>query len=58
MNLKRLLIGFAVVCIIASVIMYQFKHDSHLSELGDVFWIPLPIGLISVVIALTSKFKK
>ena len=41
-----------VLCIAASVAMYFIgKNSSHLSELSDFWWIPLPLGLLALFIA-------
>jgi CDP-diglyceride synthetase len=45
-----------IVCLIASAVMYSFVNDSHLSELGDAFWVPLPLA--GTFLLLASKTTK
>lgn len=53
---KPIFIIIAIVAFIAAAVMYLVgKDSSHLSELYDVFWIPLPLGLICLILAFTSK---
>ena len=52
MNKKSLFYILGVVCVIASIAMYMIgKNSSHLSELKDFWWIPLPLGAIALLIA-------
>ncbi len=56
MNKKKLYTLMALVCIVAAIIMYfTGKGSSHLSELYDYFWLPLPLGAIFLLMA--SKIK-
>lgn len=49
-----LLIG--LLALIASGVMYFVgKDSSHLSELYDMFWVPLPLAAISLLVAFTNK---
>ena len=44
---KTVLNVVGILALIAAAAMYWFgKNDSHLSELKDFWWIPLPIALI------------
>ena len=53
---KGLLIALAVVCVVASAAMYIIGSDSsHLSELKDFWYVPLPLGLIAILGALRKK---
>ncbi|MBK9190774.1 MAG: hypothetical protein IPM77_04250 [Crocinitomicaceae bacterium] len=53
---KSILIIVAILAFGASVAMYFIgKDSSHLSELYDVFWIPLPLGVLSLVAAMRIK---
>lgn len=53
--MKVFLIILAVLCIAASVVMYIVGSDSsHLSELKDFWYVPLPLA----VVALLGAFKK
>jgi hypothetical protein len=53
---KSLLIIIAILAFTASLTMYFIgKDSSHLSELYDLFWIPLPLGILSLIAALRSK---
>jgi hypothetical protein len=52
MNRKSLFYGLGLLCIIASIAMYLIgKNSSHLSELKDFWWVPLPLGAISLLLA-------
>lgn len=52
MNRKSVLYVLGLLCIIASIAMYMIgKSSSHLSELKDFWWIPLPLGAISLLLA-------
>jgi peptidoglycan/LPS O-acetylase OafA/YrhL len=55
MNKKTILIIVAVLCLVAAFIMWSFRHDSHLSELGDFAWVPVPLGIICILLAAKSK---
>ena len=53
--MKVFLIILAIVCIGAAIAMYIIGNDSsHLSELKDFWYIPLPLGLF----ALIGAFRK
>lgn len=53
---KVLLIILAALCVIASAAMYIIGNDSsHLSELKDFWYVPLPLGLIAILGALRKK---
>ena len=50
MDKKSLFYIQGVLCIIASVAMYFVgKNSSHLSGLNDLWWIPLPPGLLALL---------
>jgi len=52
MNKKSLFYFLGVLCLIASAAMYFIgKQSSHLSELSDFWWIPLPIGALALLMA-------
>jgi hypothetical protein len=52
MNKKTLFTILGVLCIAAAVAMYFVgKNSSHLSELSDFWWIPLPLGLLALFLA-------
>jgi hypothetical protein len=52
MNKKSLFYILGVLCIVASAAMYFIgKNSSHLSELSDFWWIPLPLAAIALLIA-------
>lgn len=57
MGKKILFIVLGVLCLIAGAIMYSLRNDSHLSELGDFFWTPLPLGVLSIVMGFITKKK-
>ncbi len=52
MNKKAFFGIIGVLAIIASVVMYLMgKNSSHLSELKDFWWYPLPLAVICFLIA-------
>lgn len=56
MNKKSLYSTLAVLCIGASVAMYFIgKNSSHLSELKDFWWMPLPLGALLLLLASKTK---
>lgn len=57
MGRKILFIVLGVLCLLAAAIMYNYRNDSHLSELGDFFWMPLPLGILSIVMGFVTKNK-
>jgi len=58
MNKKNLFFTLGIICIIASFIMYMVgKDSSHLSELKDFYWIPLPLAAIFLLAATMAKKK-
>lgn len=50
---------FAVLCLIcfaaAAAMYYVGSNSSHLSELKDFFWVPIPLGIISLLITLKKQ---
>lgn len=45
---KKVLIGVGCLSVIASIAMYAIGDgSSHLSELKDFFWTPLPLAVVS-----------
>lgn len=53
---KKVLLTIAVLAFAASAIMYIVgKDSSHLSELYDMFWIPLPLGALALLGAFNGK---
>lgn len=52
MNKKKIFLVLGALCIAASVIMYSLRNDSHLSELGDFFWAPLPLAILFNILGL------
>lgn len=56
MNKKSLFFLLGVLCIAASVAMYLIgKGSDHLSELKDLWWIPLPLGALALLVANKNK---
>lgn len=52
MKKKKLFFTLGFICIIAAVAMYMIgKDSSHLSELKDFFWVPLPLAAIFLLAA-------
>ncbi len=56
MNRKSFFGILGVLCIAASVTMYLMgKNNSHLTELNDFWWMPLPVGAIALLLASRTK---
>ena len=56
MNRKKTFTFLGVLCVVASVVMYLVGNDSsHLSELKDFFWIPLPLAGIFFLVSSPPK---
>ena len=52
MNRKKVFYILGVLCLIAAAAMYFIgKQSSHLSELQDFWWIPLPLGALALLAA-------
>ena len=59
MKKKGLLIALGLLCILASIVMYTVGGDSgNLTELRDTFWIPLPLGALSLLVGMMSGKKQ
>ena len=54
---KKTIYGvLGVLCIVAAIAMYMIgKDSSHLSELKDFWWIPLPLGALLLLLASRTK---
>ncbi|MFZ1263082.1 MAG: hypothetical protein WAT34_06180 [Chitinophagaceae bacterium] len=54
---KKIVFGIiGILAIIASVVMYRIgKNSSHLSELKDFWWYPLPLAAICFLVAGAKK---
>lgn len=54
---KQLFFGISgFIAVIASIVMYRMgKNSSHLSELKDFWWYPLPLAVICFLIAGAKK---
>lgn len=49
-----LVIGFLALA--ASITMYMLgKNSSHLSELYDLFWLPLPLAAVGLIGGVVTK---
>jgi len=56
MNRKTAFYLLGVLCIIAAVAMYLIgKQSTHLTELADYYWLPLPLALIFLFAAAKTK---
>jgi hypothetical protein len=48
----------AYMAVVASIIMYSLGNNSrNLTELKDVWWLPLPVAAIFFLIGITRKTK-
>ena len=56
MNRKSLFYMLGVLCIVASIAMYFIgKESSHLSELKDFWWMPLPLAALALIVEKRKK---
>ena len=56
MNKKMVFGIIGILAVIASVVMYKMgKNSSHLSELKNFWWYPLPLAVICFLIAGAKK---
>jgi hypothetical protein len=47
MNRKTIFGVFGILAVVASIVMYKVgKSSSHLSELKDFWWYPLPLAVL------------
>jgi hypothetical protein len=54
--MKKLAPILAGLCFFASAAMYQIgSTNSRLTELKDTFWIPLPLGIVFVLLTLKNR---
>lgn len=61
MKKAYLFLILGILSLVASLVMYQVgSNSSHLSELKDYFYVPLPLGIMAIVgaIALFNQAKK
>ena len=52
---KRLFFIIGVIAVAASIFMKIKSNDSHLTELKQYWWIPLPLALLCFVGAASKK---
>jgi CDP-diglyceride synthetase len=58
MNKKTVFGVIGVLAVVASIVMYRVgRHSSHLSELKNFWWYPLPLAVICFL-AAASPVKK
>lgn len=58
MNKKTVFGIIGGIAVIASIAMYKIGNgSSHLSELKDFWWMPLPLAAICFLVAASSKPK-
>ncbi len=51
--MKKIAIILSVLCLIASLVMYKVGNSSsHLSELADFWWVPLPLAILALLMGL------
>jgi len=56
MTMKIFMIVLSIVCFISAIGMFYIgNNSSHLSELADVFWIPIPLGVIFLLLGLKKN---
>lgn len=55
---RKIAFTLSSLCFVASAAMYNIgSNSSHLSELADVFWLPLPLAFIAMIVGLIKKNK-
>ncbi|MBX7147453.1 hypothetical protein K1X76_00080 [bacterium] len=48
--------ALSALSFLAALIMYQVgSTNGHLTELKDFFWVPIPLGILSAVLAFKKK---
>jgi hypothetical protein len=58
MNKKIIFGTVGALALIAAAVMYKVgNNSSHLSELKDFWWVPLPLAIICFLVAASSKPK-
>ncbi len=58
MNKKVVFGVIGILAVIASIVMYRMgKNSSHLSELKDFWWYPLPLAVICFLVTATPGKK-
>lgn len=56
--MKKFIPILGLLCFVASGAMYMIgDNSSHLSELKDFFWVPLPLGVLLLILAFKLKKK-
>ncbi len=56
MNKKAFFLVVALLAVVAAVVMYVVgKDSSHLSELKDFWWYPLPLAALCLLAAMAGK---
>ena len=56
MNKKTVFTVIGIIAVIAAIVMYRMgKNSSHLSELKDFWWYPVPLAVICFVVAGMTK---
>lgn len=52
MNKRKIFYLLGALCLVAAAAMYFIgKDSSHLSELKDFWWMPLPLGALLLLLA-------
>jgi hypothetical protein len=54
--MKNIYLTAGFICIMASVVMFMVgSSNSHLTELVDFFWVPLPLGVVLFMVGAQQK---
>lgn len=54
--MKKLMFALSSLSFLAAMVMYTVGNSSgHLSELADLFWLPLPLGVICFMIGVVKN---
>jgi hypothetical protein len=55
MNKKIVFLVIGILAIVAAVVMKKMSNDSHLTELKDFWWVPLPLALVCFLVAAKNS---
>ncbi|MES2556764.1 MAG: hypothetical protein V4604_11475 [Bacteroidota bacterium] len=53
--MRLLFIILGALFLIGAAVMYSFRDSEDFSALGDLWWIPLPLSIGSIIIAARSR---
>ncbi len=54
--MNKLFSSLAALCFLVAFVMFSVGNtNSHLTELKDFFWVPIPLGVILGILAFKKK---